>query len=93
MSDYPMRFTGWQPSAEGGRGATEWELPQATCPRTKAAVPAEEVAWEEHRYDWGVVYLPKCKRCYAFLTEQAYPLDPAEQAALRAIYPMWKGLR
>lgn len=93
MSGYPLRFYGWKPTAEGGWGVTEWELPQATCPRTKGAVPAEEVVWEEQRYPWGVVYMPRCKRCRAVLMEQAYPVDEGERAALRAKYSTWKGLR
>ena len=93
MSAYPLRFTGWQPSAEGGWGVTEWELPEAVCPRTKGAVPAEEVAWKEQLYPWGAVYMPRCKRCGAVLMEQAYPVDEAERAALLGKQKHWLGLR
>ena len=93
MRTYPLRFTGWQPSAENGWGQTTWELPAAICPRTKGAVPADEVRWHALQYEWGTVFQPRCRRCGAPLMEQAYPVEPAERAALAAKQPYWKGLR
>lgn len=93
MASYPMRFAGWQPSAEGGWGVVEWELPAAICPRTKGAVPADEVMWVERRYEWGVIQEPVCKRCRSPLMEQAYPVEESERAALRAKFKHhWKGM-
>ena len=93
MTEYPLHFYGWQPSAEGGCGVTKWELPRATCPRTKGVVPWWEVVWKWHTYPWGVVHEPICKRCKASLMEQAYPVDELEQRALLAKHKFWKGLR
>lgn len=93
MSAYPLRFMGWQPSAEGGWGRTEWELPAAECPRTKGAVPADEVAWRTMRYEWGEIQEPRCKRCGRSLMEEAYPVEEAERAALLGKQRHWKGLR
>ena len=93
MREYPLRFTGWQPSAEGGWGQAIWELPEATCPRTKGAVPANEVLFVVRHNEWGPTCEPVCARCKANLMEQAYPVDEIEQAALRAKNKHWKGLR
>lgn len=93
MTTYPLRFTGWQPSAEGGWGQAIWELPEATCPRTKGAVPADEVMWVERRYEWGVIQEPVCARCKANLMEQAYPVEEVERAALLEKNKHWKGLQ
>jgi hypothetical protein len=93
MSGYPLRFYGWQPSAEGGWGVTEWELPEAVCPRTKGAVPADEVVWRVVRHEWGEIQEPHCKRCGANLMEEAYPVDAAERVALFGKWRWWKGLR
>ena len=93
MTTYPLRFTGWQPSAEGGCGQAIWELPGAICPRTKGAVPAEEVLFAARISGGLPTCEPICKRCRASLMEQAYPVEELEQRALLAKHSTWKGLR